>query len=115
MKSIGRIATGVVVAAVVTLTAASSGSAVPPSAPVVRSTASVFGETVRHIGAGTTIADQTDAYLVRGAKSVCTDIDNGATRASFWSQVHEYYTPWLFDAWLSISVRTYCPNHVNIL
>ena len=94
-----------------------SSQAAQASAPVVQkvSATGMFVATVRQIGAGTTIADQTDAYLIRAGKSVCADFDKGATRASMWRQVSAYYSPSVFQGILQASVLTFCPSHLSVL
>jgi len=106
-------------AAVLALVMASVSSSAQASAPAVTaapmSATSTFVATVRQIGAGTTIADQTDAYLVRAGRSVCASLDSGATRQTMWAQVSGYYDPSAFQGLLQASILTFCPAHLGAL
>jgi len=95
----------------------SSSQVAQASAPVAQpmSATATFVATVRQIGAGTTIADQTDAYLIRGGKSICADFDAGQTRQSMWAQVSPYYSPRMFDGVLHAAVEAFCPAEASVL
>jgi len=109
-----RYATG---AAVLALIMASISGSAQASAPVVQpmSATETFVATVRQIGAGTTIADQTDAYLIRGGKSICADFKGGMTRASMWQQASPYYSPRMFDGVIRAAVSAFCPAEASVL
>jgi len=111
-----RYAAGAAVLALVMASFSGSAEASAPVAAVAPMSASAsFVATVRQIGAGTTIADQTDAYLIRGGKSICADFDAGQTRQSMWDQVSPYYSPWMFDGVLHAAVGAFCPSHLSAL
>ena len=75
-----------------------------------------FLTAVRQAGAGTMVAQQTDAYLVDSAKSLCADMDRGATAKTFASQVYQYgIDAGVFRELLRASVLTYCPQHEDVL
>ena len=98
-----------------------------PAAPTVRVTSSSpaaepamtqdrYLELVRAAGAGTTIAGRTDAELIASGKSLCSDLDHGATAATFAQQVYQYgIDAWVFKRLLSAAVYAYCPNHADVL
>jgi hypothetical protein len=109
----------VVGAALLVLVMASVSGSAQASAPIVAaapmSASASFVATVRQIGVGTTIADQTDAYLIRGGKSICADFDAGQTRQSMWAQVSPYYSPRMFDGVLHAAVGAFCPSRLSVL
>lgn len=117
-RALRKYAAAAVLGALVLVSVGGTSEASAPSvAPVavVASSDAAFVAVVRQIGAGTTIADQTDAYLIRGGKSICADIDAGATRASMWASVSKYYTPQMFQGVLQASVLAFCPGHLTVL
>ena len=109
-RGLRRYVAGAFIVALVLVGVGSTSQAAQPPSPTA-----LFVATLRQIGAGTTIADQTDAYLINGGKSICTDIRNGATRVSMWKQVSAYYTPSAFQGVLQASVVTFCPEHLSVL
>jgi len=116
-------------AAVLALVLASVSGSAQASAPVVTaapmSDTSSFVATVRQIGAGTTIANRTDAEIIASGKAVCADIAAGQTVGAYWSQVASTYSvrlgkatgvssyaQWvsIFGAWRQSSILTFCPS-----
>jgi len=104
-----------------------SSQAAQASAPVTApmSVSATFVATVRQVGAGTTIADRTDAELIASGKGLCADLDSGISRVTFWLKVSNAYQPGLFKGvssytqWVSIwagfrqaSVVTFCPQYL---
>jgi len=106
-------------AAMLALVMASFSGSAEASAPVAAvapmSTSASFVATVRQIGVGTTIMDQTDAYLINGGKSICADFKGGMTRASMWQQASPYYSPRMFDGVVRAAVGAFCPEQSNVL
>jgi hypothetical protein len=101
-----------------TMVVVALGSGSPPAAavsPIAQTSDAAFVANVRQIGAGTTIATRSATDLIRSGKSLCADINAGATRQSLWRQVGAYYTPSMFYGVLWESVHAYCPTRTDVL
>ena len=97
-------------------TGASAQVVAAPVVAVPALTQAVYLATVKQVGAGTTIVDQSDAAMIASGKSLCASIADGATRASFAKQVYDYgIDARVFRALLEASVLTYCPASADIL
>lgn len=96
--------------------AVTAPAAAAPAAAPARWSQGVYLAAIRSAGAGTTIADQTDADLIHSGRSLCADIDRGYTWATFKQQTEQYDVDTdLFRKLLRAAVYTYCPQQANVL
>lgn len=73
-------------------------------------------QTIRALLAGKPGDAQSDADLIAGGKSICADIDAGATYATFESQMDEYkLNRAVYRVIIRSSVLTFCPEDSGIL
>lgn len=73
-------------------------------------------QTIRALLAGKPGDSQPDADLIAGGKSICADIDNGATYATFEGQIDEYkLNRAVYRVIIRSSVLTFCPEDAAIL
>jgi len=57
---------------------------------------------------------QSDATLIDGGKSICTQIDDGATRETFEAQIAEFdLDRTVYRVIVRSSIKTFCPQHID--
>lgn len=121
-----RIAQAVAGVALVGLAAltASSAQAEAPRTEHAKATATVetlvtpgamdqetYIATIRGLLAGKPGSEQSDADLIAGGKSICTDIANGATSATFEKQIVDYgLDRAVYRTIIRSSIMTFCPE-----
>lgn len=102
-----------------TTTAASAGpkQAEPANSTVVPAmTQDTYLSTIRALLAGEPGDAQSDATLIDGGKSICSDIDAGATYDTFEDQMDEYQlNRAVYRVIIRSSVLTFCSQHAGIL
>lgn len=93
-----------------------------PAAPAIRTdgasamTQETYIQTIRALLSGQPGDAQTDTSLVDGGKSICADIDGGATYATFLDQMSEYdLNRAVYRIIIRSSVLTFCPEHSDLL
>jgi hypothetical protein len=117
---IAQAMTGAALAGLVVLTASSS-QAEPPRAEhaSTRDTLVTPGAmdqetylaTIRGLLAGKDGASQSDDDLIAGGKSICSDIDAGATSATFEKQIVDYgLDRAVYRTVIRASIMTFCPE-----
>jgi len=129
-RALRRYVSGAAIAALILAvgvgsTSHSAQASAPVAAPM--SATSTFVATVRQIGVGTAIDDQTDADLILMGKNVCADLAAGQTRAAYWRRVTSAYSAksaedvgitsyvqWvsIYWGWRQSSILTFCPQHL---
>lgn len=120
-----RFAQAVVGAALVGMTAltASSAQAEAPRAEIAEPATvealaipaamdqETYLATIRGLLAGKPGSGQSDADLVAGGKSICSDIDSGATSATFEKQIVDYgLDRAVYRTIIRSSIMTFCPE-----
>ena len=123
-KSVGVGAVALAVAVAGTLTAAASASSNAASAPtaVVESTATramdqeTYLTIIRGMMATRAEHERTDAELIASGRSICADVDAGATMSTFNDQIREIDGDQVFyHVAIRSSVLAFCPQHRDIL
>ena len=111
-RALRRYVTGALLGALVLVsiggTSQASAPSVAPASNVV--TEAVFVAAVRTFGAGTAIANRSDAELIASGKAVCAGAGQGV--GAYWSQVAATYSPKFAKAagvtsyaqWVSLSL-----------
>lgn len=67
--------------------------------------------TIRGLLAGEPGAEQPDSDLIAGGESICSDIDNGATSATFEQQIVDYdLNRAVYRTIIRASIMTFCPE-----
>lgn len=84
-------------------------------APAVSAGEAAFLLTIRGLLAGKPGDAQSDATLIAGGKSICADIDAGATSETFKGMVKEYdLNRAVYRLILSTSITAFCPAHTGV-
>lgn len=72
--------------------------------------------TIRALLAGEPGDSQSDATLVEGGKSICADIEGGATAETFEEQIDVYgLNRAIYRVVIRSSVLTFCPQHSAVI
>lgn len=114
-------------AAAVVLVGATTSSAAPTGAPKAPAPAAAVAwvptmsqatylATIRALLAGEPGDSQSDATLVDGGKSICADVDNGATADTFEEQMDTYdLNRAVYRVIIRSSILTFCPQHSAVI
>lgn len=120
--AVGTVLAGVAVFAVVAASNASEPtvSSAPPAieapAPASGLGADYYLRTVKSLLSDFEHTPQPDADYIAGGKSICTQIDNGATWQTFAEQIAEYGMDYDFRRQVvGAAVISFCPEHAAIL
>ncbi len=118
--AVGAVALAVAVAGTLTAAASTTGANTP--------TVAVESASARAMDQGTYLAiirgmmatraehERTDAELIASGRSICADVDAGATMSTFNDQIREIDGDQVFyHVAIRSSVLTFCPQHRDIL
>jgi len=70
--------------------------------------------TMRALLVGHPGQDQSDATLIEGGRSICAQIEDGATRQTFEAQLVEFdLDRTVYRVIIRSSIKTFCPEHIT--